>query len=133
MSKNKKTKKLKTPFGTVIESLSSNQKKALDQLLFSATEPSIHANTPDLSAPRNGRTLPQNEAKSDHLLIKKFSLKKNMTTGSWEIESIETNKGSFGTGEDQTSKIDQSLLRSVAAHLKQVTEQDLVDFIESEE
>jgi hypothetical protein len=123
MTKKNKQKIVKTPFGTVFSNLNSGQKKVLDQLLFSTTTDSTTV---------VGRQLPQNDIKKDHLLIKGFELKKNMTTGSWELAVIDTNQGRFGTGEDQTSRLDQKLIRSVATYLKQFIEEDLQTFIEQE-
>jgi len=72
------------------------------------------------------------EVKSDHLLIKQIVLTKNMMTGNWEVEKVDTNHGVFGTSEQQTEKIEQQLVRQLVNQLKQAMEQDIKDFIEKE-
>lgn len=131
-SKNK-TKVVETKFATVIKDMKSDQRKVLDQLLFSATEPSVNPSLPEsvLSPPR-GRQLPQNNIKKDHLLIKGIKINKNMTSGEWEVSLVETNKGNFGTGQEQTKRIDQKQVRALVSHLKNVFEEDLKAFLEEE-
>jgi hypothetical protein len=130
---NKKSKKkiVKTKFATVIQDLDRSQKKALDQLLFSATAPTFSP-TPDSVLGSQGRQLPQIDPKTDHLFIKSFSLKKNLSSGLWEVNKIETNQGSFGTSSDQTSKLDIQMIQAFVAHLKEVLEPEVLAFLQSE-
>lgn len=128
---------LKTSFGVVIKNMSSKQKKVLDQLVFSTTPnpgtgyiPSSVLQSTEI---KQGRQLPQNDIKKDHLLIRGLELVKNMATGSWEVAVIDTNHGKFGTGEEQTKKINQAIIRAFVTYLKdQVLEDDLKAFIEGE-
>lgn len=122
---------VETPFGTVIKNLSSNQRKVLDQLLLSATDSSRAGPVPG-QAPTQGYALPQHDTKKDHLLIKEICLKKNMQSGEWEIGHIDTNQGKFGTSQEQTDAINQTLIRSVVHYLKSIIEPSLEAFIEEE-
>lgn len=134
-SKNKGGRQvIQTKFGTVIESLSSSQKKMLDQLMFTATDPSTNGHLPDsvFQGVRQGRALPQNDIKKDHVLIKGLHLTKNMNTGDWEVSMIETNHGKFGTSAEQTAKINQKIVRALISYMKNVFEKDLQSFIEKE-
>lgn len=126
-----------TKFGTAIEGLNSTQRKALDQLLFSATEPSALGTIPNsILANRDhlsqGRSIPRNDVKTNHLLLKSITVAKNMTTGAWEVSHVETNQGQFGTGDQQTEKINQSLVISFVAYIKKIFEADLIKYIEDE-
>jgi len=75
----------------------------------------------------------QKENKMTNLLIKEIVISKNMKSGDWEVKSIDTNHGKFGTGPNQTEKIDQQLVREIVKHLKEAFQQDVEEFIEGEE
>lgn len=132
----KSSKKIvNTNFGTVLENQSADQKKVLQNLIFAATAPSENSKIADSALgiqPTNGRTLPKNDIKIDHLLIKGISLAKNMQSGDWEISEITTNQGSFGTSKDQNERLNQKLLRYLAGYLKQTFEGDIKAFLHSE-
>ena len=112
---------VKTKFGTIIQDLSGEQKKVLSGLLFSATEASEHS-----------RQIPTNDIKTDHLLVKGINLTKNAYTGNWEVGMIITNHGNFGTGDEQTSRINQNLIRNLVGYLKSVFEEDITEYIKKE-
>lgn len=130
----RKRKVTNTPFGSAIGNLSSDQKKVLDQLLFVSTAPSEASKVPEsaLGVPQQSRQLPQNDIKNDHLLIKQFSLIKNMQTGNWEISLIETNQGKFSTSQEQTDRIDQKSVRQFVSQIKEAFAPDLKAFLEGE-
>lgn len=129
---------VETPFGAVVPNppkmgtmLSTGQRKALDQLLVSGTDESRSGPLP--SGPTQGRALPRNETKADHLLIKEICLTKNMQNGEWEVGHIDTNQGKFGTSQEQTDSINQKLIRSMVHYLKSIIEPSLEAFIDEEE
>ena len=134
--KSKKDSIIKTPFGLVYKNSSSEEKAALNQILFSATDPSEHGHLPKSVFQDNltqGRQLPRNDIKADHLFIRGINLTKNLSTGNWEISLVETNQGRFAVSEEQNNRIDQQEIRKVVNHLKaEVFEEDLKAFLEGE-
>jgi len=130
---------VQTRFGTIVPNMPPYQRKALDNLLFAGSAPTTAGRLPNsvFQAPEavlnSGRQIPQNDVKSDHLLVKGVNLIKNVSTGDWEVESIMTNHGKFETGEEQTKKINQALVRAFVTYLKQhVFESDIKTFLEQE-
>ena len=122
-----------TKFGSVIKNMTVEQRRAFEQLIMSGTEPSLPGAIPDSALGMNqGRQLPQTESKADHLLIKGIHLSKNMSSGNWEVSVIETNHGQFGTGEEQTKKLNQELVRGFVTYLRKVFEEDLNEFLSQE-
>jgi hypothetical protein len=82
---------------------------------------------------RSDRSTIVNEIKTDHILIKEINLVKNMSIGDWEVGYIDTNHGKFGTGKEQTAKINQKLVQSFVIYLRDhVFEEDLKAFLEQE-
>ena len=124
-------KVVETKAGLVIENMDSDQKKVLNNLLFAATDPSKNTPLPGSVLGAQGRALPNNDIKKDHLLIKGINLSKDPQTGTWEISSIDTNHGQFGTGEKQTERINQTLVRNFVAYIKNIFENDIREFINS--
>jgi len=130
---------VQTKFGTVIPNLPPQQRKALDKLLLAGTAPSVSGRLPNsiFQAPEAalnaGRQIPQNDVKKDHILFKGINLSKNITTGNWEVESVTTNHGKFETGEEQTKKINQALVRAFVTYLREsIFEEDIKAFLEQE-
>ena len=135
MNKTKSDKKvIKTKFGIVMANLSTTQQKLVNELAFTTTNPTTYNSVPDsiLNGSSPARRVPELEIKKDHLLISEFSLIKNLKSGEWEISLIKTNQGEFATSEAQTKKIDQSLVRKLTLHLKEILEPDLLAFLEEE-
>jgi hypothetical protein len=134
----KKPMVVNTKFGAVVENLNSTQRKFLNQYLFSATDSSSAGIIPDSvfmskEEIRQGRQVPQNDIKKNHLLLKSIVVSKNMTTGDWEVSCIDTNQGKFGTSTQQTEKLDQKLVRSFVTHLREAFEEDLIEYIKDEQ
>lgn len=132
-SQNKKI--IETKFGIVFQNLDSTQKRSLNELLFASTDPSPrqYISGQTSNEPKITRKLPDYEAKSDHLWIHELLIKKNLTSGQWEVSSIDTNKGKFGTSLEQTKRINQQQVLNLVKHLKEdVFEEDLKAFLENE-
>ena len=137
--RNKKSnKEVAAEFSKVMGEMGGDQKKVLNNLLFSATRPS--AQNPIVpktilnmgSEDSQPRSLPETEVKNDHLLVKGINLCKNSQTGEWEVSQVETNHGSFGTGMDQNEQINQTLVRGFVKYLKNIFEDDIQTFINDE-
>jgi hypothetical protein len=120
-SKKRNKEIVHTKFGTIIQDLKGEEKRALSSLLFSTTEPSESA-----------RQIPSNEIKKDHLLVKGINLVKNPQTGIWEVGLIITNQGNFSTSEAQTTRMSQPLIRSFVNYLKDLFEEDVSEYIKKE-
>lgn len=109
--------------------MNSQQKKAMQQLLFRGTQ---DITTEDPETRQQARVLPDTEVKTDHLFIKDMKLSKDFKSGSWVISEVNTNQGIFELGPNQNERINQDMIRNLALYLRELFEEDLKTFINEE-
>lgn len=117
-----------------LPSMNSTAKRAFNALVQQGTQDSgeivIPNNLKGQKASSQPRVLPQTESKKDHLFIRGIQLSKDTTTGNWFFGEIETNQGTFALGAEHNAKLNQKMLKDFALYLKDIFEEDLVQYLD---